>query len=91
MRKLARTMAERHPHGATHATIETNRRALYKYLREGAVPSRAMRAAIAEALGVSVEEIPEEDDELPPSRESANLAAAIDQLVNARVRALVQS
>lgn len=75
VRKLARQMAAKHPRGTSHETTETYRRALYKYLREGALPSRPMRAAIAEALEVGLDQIPEEDDDLPSARESEIHAA----------------
>jgi hypothetical protein len=63
VRTLARKMAEKHPAGVTYGTVESYRSTLKKYLR-GARPGPAMRSAIAEALGVSEDEMPtREDDE----------------------------
>lgn len=72
VRGLSREIAATYKGGATVSNTETVRRALNKYLGEGRLPSGPMRAAIAEALGVPVTELPEDDDE-----EEADLMALI--------------
>lgn len=64
-RELARRLARKHPEGATPQTIETYRRAIYKYLDPSAptVPTTTTRAAFAEVLGVDPSEMPASDDE----------------------------
>lgn len=85
-RALARRLAAKHPEGATPATIETYRRAIYKYLdpTDPTIPTESTRLAFAEALGVKPEEIPEDDDEDEPlAREASEILAALssDQLL----------
>jgi transcriptional regulator with XRE-family HTH domain len=55
VRTLARRMHQFDP--------EVARRALNRYLREGSMPTQAYRAAIAEGLGISPDEMPASDDE----------------------------
>ena len=61
MRGLAREIAAEYAGGATPRNVETARRALNKYLREGRRPSKPMRLAIARALGVDESEMPTDD------------------------------
>ena len=56
VRGLAREIAGEE---ASVTEVETIRRALNKYLAEGRWPGTAMRSAIADALGVSGNKMPE--------------------------------
>lgn len=67
VRTLARKINPAHP--------ELPRRALNRYLHEGASPTRAYRELIADALGVTLDEVPDDDDE--EADLSADLLAAI--------------
>lgn len=64
-RELARRLATKHPEGVTPQTIETYRRAIYRYLdvTEPMLPNLQTRSAFAAALGVSPSEVPSSDDE----------------------------
>lgn len=82
-RALARKLAQKHPEGVTPSTIETYRRAIYKYLdpAKPANPSESTRLAFADALGIKPDEIPVDDEEEDPvaalhalAREHAELA-----------------
>lgn len=75
-RELARRMAAQHPEGVTNQTIETYRRAIYKYLGpDPTIPSEPTRNAFAAALDVDPSEVPSEDDEEEP-----DLAATLQML-----------
>lgn len=88
-RELARRLAAKHPAGVTPQTIETHRRAIYRYLDEvdPMMPNAQTRAAFAEVLGVDEDEIPTDDEEEPdlPStlqalvREQAHLNRRIER------------
>ena len=58
-------MSTKHPKGATPSTLETYRRAIYKYLdpEQPSNPTQPTREAIAEALGVDPSTIPSDDDD----------------------------
>lgn len=64
-RGLARRLASQHPEGVNEATVETYRRAIYKYLHSAkpTKPTNPTRAAFAVALGVSPDEVPSSEDE----------------------------
>ena len=64
-RELARRLAAKHPQGVTPATIDTNRRAIYRYLDEAnpMIPTQQTRVAFAEAFGVDPATVPSEDDD----------------------------
>jgi hypothetical protein len=64
-RELARRLATKHPEGVNAQTIETYRRAIYKYLdpTNPTVPTLPTRTAFAIALGVDPAEVPDSDDE----------------------------
>lgn len=72
VRGLSREVAKTYKGGATVSNIETVRRALNKYLGEGRLPSKPMRKAIADALGVPESSLPEDGEEDEP-----DMAAAI--------------
>jgi hypothetical protein len=76
-RELARRLAARHPEGITPQTIETYRRAIYRYLdvTEPMLPNLQTRSAFAAALGVSPSEVPSTDDEEGEPDLSATLQA----------------
>jgi hypothetical protein len=76
-REVARRLATKHPKGATPETIETYRRAIYRYLDESSpmIPNQSTRAAFAEALGVSLEEVPTEDED-----EDLDIELAVTQM-----------
>lgn len=78
-RELARRLAAGHPEGVTPQTIETYRRAIYRYLdeRDPMIPNAQTRNAFADALGVPRDEVPAEDDE-EPDLEAALQALARD-------------
>lgn len=76
-REVARRLATKHPKGAIPETIETYRRAIYRYLDESSpmIPNQATRNAFAEALGVAVEDVPSEDED-----EDLDIEAAMAQM-----------
>lgn len=78
-RELARRLAAQHPKGVTADTIETYRRAVYRYLDPVApmIPNQQTRAAFADALGVSPDEVPVSDDEDEPDLTAALQAIAL--------------
>jgi len=95
-RGLARRLAAQHPEGVTDATVETYRRSIYKYLHptRPTKPTNPTRAAFAEALGVSPDEVPSTEDEeeaedlmAPLMRELQRLQQRIGQLENREVTA----
>lgn len=76
-RELARRMAAKHPEGVTPQTIETYRRAIYRYLdpADPMRPTEQTRAAFAEAFGVDPAEVPDDDEE-PDLQETLRAFAA---------------
>lgn len=74
-RELARRLAAKHPEGITATTIETHRRAIYRYLDGSMVATNPTRRAYAEALGVDPATVPMVEDE-----EEEDLDAALDAL-----------
>lgn len=63
VKTLARKLAEQHPEGVSEQSVESYRATLRRYLHRRVVPQTPMRQAIAEALGVSVDEMPSAEDE----------------------------
>lgn len=91
-RELARRLAAGHPEGVTPKTLETYRRAIYKYLdpSKQRTPTEPTRLAFAAALGVDPALVPtdEEDDEDEPdvaatlqalAREHADISRRINR------------
>jgi transcriptional regulator with XRE-family HTH domain len=66
VRTLARQIVESRTHEGYRGDVETVRRTLNKYLLDGVNPSPAMREEIGRVLGVSVEEMPEEEEDVSP-------------------------
>lgn len=61
VRTLAKEINRRH----RGVAIEVARRALNRYLFDGALPTNSYRILIAEALGVDESELPSDNDEEP--------------------------
>lgn len=74
-REVARRLAAKHPEGVTATTIETYRRAIYKYLdaERPAKPTQPTRQAFADALGVDAAQIPSDDEDEEDDLERALL------------------
>lgn len=94
-RELARRLASKHPAGLTPSTLETHRRAIYRYLdaSDPMLPNEQTRRAFAEALGVDPSEVPmdDEDDDLDLdatlqalAREQAELSQRLRRVLKAR-------
>lgn len=77
-REVARRLASKHPEGVTPQTIETYRRAIYKYLDPAnpTEPTMQTRSAFADALGVDPASVPSQDDD----SEDRDLAAELQAL-----------
>lgn len=77
-REIARRLASKHPKGATPATIETFRGAIYRYLKGTMIPTVATRNAFAEAFGVDPSTVPatDEDEESEPNLDATLLMIA---------------
>lgn len=77
-RELARRMAAKHPEGVTIKTIETYRRAIYRYLDpdDPMHPTEQTRAAFADVFGVEPDEVPDDSDEEPDLQAALRMMAA---------------
>lgn len=77
-RELARRMAAKHPEGVTPQTIETYRRAIYRYLdaTDPMLPTEQTRTAFAEAFGVDPSEVPDDAEEEPDLEAALRMMAA---------------
>lgn len=93
-RELARRLAAKHPSGVTQQTIETYRRAIYRYLDETdpMQPNEQTRGAFADALGVDPSEVPSEDEDEDFDAIAALQAMARDQAeLQKRMRRLMRT
>lgn len=76
-REVARRLAAQHPKGVTPDTVETYRRAVRRYLEvDPQVPTVQTQRAIAIAVGVSPDELPDGDQD-----EEEDLAVTLQGLV----------
>jgi hypothetical protein len=91
-RELARRMASKHPAGVNPQTIETFRRAIYRYLddTDPMRPNEQTRAAVAEAFGVDPSEIPDDTEEEPDLAAALRMMAAQNRTLTRQLRRMAK-